>query len=627
MTVPSAEKVVKGFKEYHSLAATPQGVAWVESNPITGRNRLFLSQLGSVTAITPEESSVRSRVNEYGGVAWTWLDNAFAWVNAADQQIWISPYPADDPILSCSEVSVPLTSTPQRRFADLVYDAQHQRLLAVSEMAVDEASEPQQSIVSIDCTTGAVLDILQGADFYAYPRLSPDGKTLVWIEWQHPHQPWLSTQLKLIQLEDGHPVISTQAQLANNASWLQPRFLPNGDLVALGDPDNWWNPYLFKHTEQGYTQASPLLDEILPVEFTTAPWALGLSTYAWDEQEHLHALVQEQGYSRYWRFHAQTKAKHSVTLPFSRLSSLSLSSTHAYCVAESEDRYPGVVALDLVELTWKIIVGADTPDHPVSLPQPYWIKTTNACDVQSFYYPPLKPSSQLTQAATPPPLILLTHGGPTSATYPVLNPRVHYWTSAGFAVADINYRGSCGYGRAFRCALAGCWGQAEVEDVEHLVDQLVNDGLAHPDALFIRGQSAGGYTTLMLLIHSARFKAGASLYGVSDLLSLHQQTHKFESHYLGWLVGDETQLSHPKRSPLFQVEAISSGVIFFQGLQDQVVPADQTKRIVDVLKQQGNRVHEVYFKDEAHGFRMAQNQQRVLEEELAFYLEFISCGS
>ncbi|EXJ10945.1 prolyl oligopeptidase family serine peptidase [Nitrincola nitratireducens] len=623
MAVPSAEKVVKGFKEYHSLAATPQGVAWVESNPVTGRNRLYFSQLGSVTAITPEESSVRSRVNEYGGVAWTRVDNAFAWVNAADQQIWISPYPADDPILSCPEVSVPLTSTPQRRFADLVYDGQHQRLLAVCEIAVDEASEPQQSIVSIDCTTGAVLDILQGADFYAYPRLSPDGKTLVWIEWQHPHQPWLFTQFKLIQLEDGHPVISTQTQLANNASWLQPRFLPNGDLVALGDPDNWWNPYVFKQTEQGYPQASPLLDEILPVEFTTAPWALGLSTFAWDEQGHLHALVQEQGYSRYWRFDAQTKAKHSVTLPFSRLSSLSLSSTHAYCVAESEDRYPGVVALDLVELTWKIIVGADTPDHPVSLPQPYWIKTTNACDVQSFYYPPLTPPSQLTQEPSAPPLILLTHGGPTSATYPVLNPRVQYWTSAGFAVADINYRGSCGYGREFRCTLAGCWGRAEVEDVEHLVDQLVAKGLAHTDALFIRGQSAGGYTTLMALIHSARFKAGASLYGVSDLLPLHAHTHKFESHYLSWLVGDESEMSQPERSPAHLAHALQAeGVIFFQGLQDPVVVPEQTHAMVAALKAAGKTVEAIYFADEAHGFRLALHQQQVLERELTFYMGF-----
>ena len=621
--VPSAEKVVQGFKEYHSVAATPQGVAWVEFNPITGLNRLFLREHNRTVVITPEEASVRSRVNEYGGVAWVMVGNAFAWVNAVDQQIWISPYSSNDSILSCPNASTPLTSTPQRRFADLVYDAKHKRLLAVCETEVGGGSEPKHSLVSIDCTTGMVLDVLQGADFYASPRLSPDGKTLAWIEWQHPHQPWLSTELFVIQLEDGLPVISTQTKLASHASWLQPRFSPNDDVVALGDPDNWWNPYVFRQTEQGYAQPMPVLHEVLPVEFTTAPWSLGLSTYAWDEQGHLHALVQEQGYSRYWCFDAQTKFKHSVALPFSRLSSLSLSSTHAYCVAESEDRYPGVVALDLAELTWQIIMGADTPDHPVSLPQPYWIKTTNACNVQSFYYPPLTPPSQLSKEPTPPPLILLTHGGPTSATYPVLNPRIQYWTSAGFAVADINYRGSCGYGREFRCALAGCWGQAEVEDVEHLVDQLLADGLAHPDALFIRGQSAGGYTTLMTLIHSSRFKAGASLYGVSDLLSLNRSTHKFESNYLGWLVGQKSVLSDPMRSPIFQVKAISAGVIFFQGLQDKVVPFDQTKHIAEALKRQGNTVREIYFRDEAHGFRIAKNVQQVLEEELDFYLGFL----
>jgi len=205
----------------------------------------------------------------------------------------------------------------------------------------------------------------------------------------------------------------------------------------------------------------------------------------------------------------------------------------------------------------------------------------------------------------------------------VLTPRIQYWTSAGFAVADINYRGSCGYGREFRYALAGCWGQAEVEDVEYLVDQLVTDGLAHPNALFIRGQSAGGYTTLMALIHSTRFKAGASLYGVSDLFKLHQQTHKFESFYLKWLVGDESRLKHSKHSPIYQAKAISAGVIFFQGLKDKVVPPEQTKRMLEVLEQQGNTVHAIYFSEESHGFRMAKNQQRVLEEELQFYLEFL----
>ncbi|KGK41627.1 hypothetical protein LH51_13500 [Nitrincola sp. A-D6] len=243
---------------------------------------------------------------------------------------------------------------------------------------------------------------------------------------------WLSTQLVSIQLHhDGTLDLSTQTQLANNASWLQPHFSPEDDLVALGDPDNWWNPYVFVQTAHRHIEAVRLFDEIFPVEFTTAPWALGLSTYAWDNQGHLHALVQDKGYSHYWRFDAQSKAKQSVTLPFSRLSSLSLSATHAYLVADSEDRYPGVIALDLAELSWQIIIGAGKPDYPVNLPQSYWIKVANTYDVQSFYYPPQK---QLTHEQTPPPLILLTHGGPTSATYPVLNPRVQYWTSAGFAV-------------------------------------------------------------------------------------------------------------------------------------------------------------------------------------------------
>ena len=621
-SVPSAAKVVQGFKEYHSVSAMPSGVAWVESNPATGRNRLFLSEAGRITGVTPEPLSVCSRVNEYGGVAWVPLNDAFAWVNATDQQIWISPYPTEDQAVNLKDASYPLTATPQRRFADFIYDAQHQRLLAVCETHVEGASEPQHSLVSINGSTGAVVDIIQGADFYAYPRLSPDGNTLVWVEWQHPYQPWLSTQLVAMQLNvDGTPIAATRTVLADNASWLQPGFSCEGDLVALGDPHNWWNPFVFKRTAEGGYQPPEPGYGILSVEFTTAPWALGLKTYAWDTQGNLHALVQTQGVSQYWLYTPATQAWQSISLPFSRLSSLSLSSTHAYMVAEAEDRYPAVIAVSLGSAAWQLIRGGDRPDMVVSRPSPYWVEANTGQPVQSFYYPP---TGRLCSATQAPPLIVLTHGGPTSATYPVWNPRIQYWTSAGFAVVDVNYRGSCGYGRDFRLALQGGWGKAEVEDVEVLVDALVEEGLANTDALYIRGQSAGGYTTLMALIHSARFKAGASLYGVSDLASLHEQTHKFESHYLSWLVGDNEELSNTERSPMHQAQSITAGVIFFQGLEDKVVLPEQTQGMVAALKEQGTPVQVRYFANEAHGFRLAAHQQQVLEEELEFYMGFMT---
>jgi dipeptidyl aminopeptidase/acylaminoacyl peptidase len=620
--VLSAQEAVQSIHDYAALRFHQGHLYGLSFDAATGRNRLCRFEAGEAISLLPDHLSVRSRVHEYGGGAWCLADERFCFVNDSDQQIWCQPLDAASP-------AYPLTTMPDTRFADLQYDARHQRLLAISEQHTETAPEPINRLVTVELEAGGVETLAAGADFYSSPALSPTGDRLAWVEWDHPQQPWRCTRLMLADLNGvGQIAQACQVSDTQDAAWLQPRFSPKGQLHAVVDRDNWWRIEALTPSgfEPLHTAGSTVPER---TEFTTAPWQFGLSTYGWTASGELVALGQCDGYTRLWRFmqgSAVTQGWQPLELGLmpTRLHALCLEGTWIGCVAEFADREPAIVKID-TELDaddpdqCTVLAGGHSPTYVPSLPLCEWVDS-----VPYFLYRPANvPHDQ------PLPLVIWTHGGPTASTAPVLKPAIQYWTQRGFMIADVNYRGSTGYGRDYRLQLAGQWGITDVEDVEAIARSLIEQGRAQPDAIFIRGNSAGGYTTLSTLCRSSRFSGGASLYGVSDPARLNQLTHKFESRYLHWLIGDpETEPErYTSRSPLMQAHCVSVPVIFFQGEQDKVVLPEQTRRMAQSLSENGIRVETLYFPDEAHGFRQPENQAQVLERELAFYRSIIDAAS
>ncbi|MBP0050170.1 S9 family peptidase [Marinobacterium sp. AK62] len=603
----SAEAAVAAMQDYAALRWYRGQVLGVCFEASTGRNRLCRFDQGRAQSLLPDRFSVRSRVHEYGGGAWCLAGDQACFVNDTDQQIWMLP-------LDTQTEPEPLTRQQKMRFADLQPDSARQRLIAVSELHGD--GEPENSLVSVCLQSGEVTSLATGTDFYSSPRLSPDGHQLAWIEWDHPQQPWRSTRLMRAQLCSKGKVQRIEQLSDICAAWAQPQFSPSGILHAVVDRNDWWRIEVYgPEGWQPLTGNSPER-----TEFTTAPWQFGLSTYGWSDSGELLALGQCEGYSRLWCHTGTEWRAVDLNLLPSRLHALAVEGDQLACVAEFSDRLPAILSIH-TELTpddpdqCVRLLGGQPPAYTPSLP---YSKSTlvDGISVPYFLYRPAG-----APADTALPLAIWTHGGPTAATAPVLKPAIQFWTQRGFMIADINYRGSTGYGRHYRMALAGQWGQSDVADVEAIAQDLIQQGMADPRAIFIRGNSAGGYTTLSALCHSRLFTGGASLYGVSDPARLNRLTHKFESRYLHWLIGDpDTRPDlYQARSPLQQAHRIRVPVIFFQGAQDKVVLPEQTAQMAERLKLNGVPVETHLFKDEAHGFRQPRNQSAVLEAELAFY--------
>ncbi|MBU2965439.1 prolyl oligopeptidase family serine peptidase [Amphritea sp. 2_MG-2023] len=663
-TLSAADAVAAGL-EYGQLQAVAEGLFWVEYRPDEGRNLLIQRGWnGDIHCLTPTGFSVRSCVYEYGGKSWCPVGHRLAFVNAADQQIWLQ---------QGGQTPLPLTQTPDCRYGDLIFDQPRQRLLAVQEQTSDDPTQPLHRIVAVDINSGAVTVLVSGDDFYAAPVLSPDGQQLAWISWNHPHMPWVSTQLNLARIASAstpkQAPSDTQSDKITPASGLiehrvlagettqeslqQPRFLSDNSLVAISDISGWWNLYRYllddvnnklqNHaveaaapahetseisasnyplTERGErgVRAEPLWSRTN--DFGLPSWQLGVSTWDQLDEQRQVACYMQQGEGRL----AINTAAGEVRLAeqFSLFRHICCYQGRIYCIASAKDRAAAIVELVPAQLGEQsqlhLIAGGQRPDSEVALPQPICYPVAEET-AYGFLYLPLSATESTDDSTVRPPLLVFSHGGPTAATYPLYNPKIQFWTSRGFAVLDLNYRGSTGYGRDYRLRLAGSWGQTDWQDAEAAVDYLAEKKLIDPAHVFIRGGSAGGYTTLCALAFSNRFKGGASYYGVSDPMALTRDTHKFESHYLDWLIGDPQQQAelYRQRSPLVHADQINCPMIFFQGGQDRVVVPQQTDVIVNALKQRGIAVEYHLYPDEQHGFRQASNQVHSLEAELQFY--------
>lgn len=584
---------------------------WTEQRPTEGGRTALVARdkEGAMRDLLPEPFNVRSRVHEYGGGASFITHDLICFVNFADQRL----YRARD-----GESPAPITpdSSGKLRYADLAYDRERERLICIREDHRG-AGEPANVIVGVtlpeDAEGGTVL--VTGNDFYAYPRLSPDGSQLAWISWDHPNMPWDGTDLWCAPVQaDGTLGKATHIAGGPEISIFQPEWSPNGTLHFVSDESGWWN--LYRADTAAVRNICPM-----NAEFGLPLWNFGMRTYRFlDDGSILCAYlangVQHFGHIRDGELAPFRSPFRSASVPIPHDGKLV-----ATGAGRSRTGMIGIIdgSGNLIDII-KSSASFDVDPSDISLAEPISFPSKDGETAHGWFYPPRNSACEAAQNERP-PLIVLSHGGPTAMSDDAFRLDIQYWTTRGFAVADINYGGSTGYGRDYRARLDGQWGIVDVADCIAAAEYLVKQGQADGSRLCIRGGSAGGYTTLCALTFHDVFKAGASRYGIGDLMALARDTHKFEARYLDRLVAPlpEGEKTYAVRSPINFADRLNCPVIFFQGLDDKVVPPNQAEEMVAALRTNGLPVAYVPFEGEGHGFRKAENIKRVLEAELYFY--------
>jgi dipeptidyl aminopeptidase/acylaminoacyl peptidase len=606
----SADMLVQGAVRFGDTSIDGDTVYWVEGRPQEEGRYVIVSRRpnGEIDDILPSPFSARTLLNEYGGGALLAAEGIVYFTNHADQRIWRMK-PGEPPRA--------VTAQGKLRFADYALDASRGRLIAVCEDHSQSSDEPANRIVAVDLANGTVTTLVEGADFYSNPRISPDGRQLSWLAWNHPNMPWDGSELFVAPITESGSLGNTRKVAGgNDESIFQPSWSPDGTLHFVSDRTEWWNLYA-----ERYGRVEPVLE--MDAEFGVPQWVFGMTTYGFAADGSIIARCTSGGKWGILRIEPRGGQYRRFDLPYTTVSSIHVAGNSAYAVAGSPTQVESLVHIDLSNGRAEIIRSASPiepdPDN-TSSPEAIEFPTAGGKTAHAFYYPP-KNADFRGPVGEAPPLLVLIHGGPTSATAAQFRLTTQYWTSRGFGVCDVNYGGSTGYGREYRNRLRDAWGVVDVQDAENAALFLAKQGKVDRTKLLIRGGSAGGYTTLACLAFSNVFRCGASLYGISDLALMVRDTHKFESRYLDRLVGlyPQDEARYRERSPLFHLDGFDRPVILLQGLEDKVVPPNQAEVILEALQKKGVPVAYVPFPGEQHGFRKAENIIRAHEAELYFY--------
>ncbi|MFP5317132.1 MAG: S9 family peptidase [Acidimicrobiia bacterium] len=576
---------------------------WTEGRPAEGGRVALVCDGADVLA---DRFSVRSRVHEYGGRAFAVHAGTVVFSNDADRRLWRAEPPGEPRPLTPDDRSA--------RYADPAVTPDGRWVVCVRERHRDEVVN---DLVAVPLVGGEPVVVAAGADFYAAPRVSPDGRRLAWLVWHLPDMPWDGTELWVGDLDGGGVTAATRVAGGRAVSVSQPRWSPGGVLHWVSDRTGWWNLYTEAAADRPLAEAD--------AEFAKPDWVFGQSSYTFVPDGRLVAVWSRRGLDALGTV-AGGRAE-PLDLPFTVLSGLRpCGPSTVAAIAASATSAPALVTIDMDAGDWRVVRSsregaARVPAGAISEPRPLSFPSAGGRTAHAFFYAP-RLDGYAGPAGKRPPLLVRSHGGPTSSAVPSLNLDIQYWTSRGIAVVDVDYGGSSGYGRAYRELLDRRWGVVDVEDCVAAARHLAEAGEVDGHRLLVRGSSAGGFTTLCALaFHPGMFAAGASYYGVADLETLAIDTHKFESRYLDRLVGpypDEREL-YRRRSPLHAAHRIRSPVILFQGLEDAVVPPSQAEALVRALRASGVAFAYVTFEGEQHGFRKAETVRRAVEAELSFY--------
>jgi dipeptidyl aminopeptidase/acylaminoacyl peptidase len=624
----TAARVTAGTLRCDQIQLDGEDVYWLEGRASEGGRNVVVSApaqglrrdgLLDAVDVTPPGFNVRTRVHEYGGASYTVHKGAVYFSNFSDQRVYRQ---------APGEAPVPMTEAGPM-WADYRVDEARHRLIGVRE---------RNNVNVIAAIPDRVL--VEGADFYSRPIVSPDGKFLAWLQWNHPNMPWDGTELWVAAF-NASGLLGVREKVAGGAdeSIFQPEWSPDGVLYFVSDRTGWWNLYRWRGTG-----VEPV--HLMEAEFGKPQWMFSMVTYAFAGANRIAATYVQEGRWKLALIDTDLRKFEPIDLPVQPLEAIKAKAAEKnsraaegaeknsraadgaeiFFLGGSSTQPPGIMRLVYPaqagqhELsTLRSSTTETIPREWISVPEAVTFKVKDR-DVHAFYYPPTNPD------VTPPPdekppLLVITHGGPTGATSDVLDLKIQYWTSRGFAVLDVDYSGSTGYGRPYRDRLKGQWGVIDVEDAVGGAEAMVAMGKADANRLIIRGGSAGGYTTLVALTFFNTFKAGASYYGISDLEVLQHDTHKFEARYNDTMVGPwpAARDVYKARSPIHFTDRLSCPIILFQGLEDKVVPPNQSEMMAEAARKKGLKVKYVAFEGEQHGFRKAENMIRCLEEELAFY--------
>lgn len=607
----SSDLVVGGVLRLQSAILDGADVYWLEGRPQEeGRNVVVrLTGDGATGDAIPEPFNARTRVHEYGGGDFLVHDGTIFFANFGDQRLYS---------VARGESPEPLTAEVDHRYADMAFDGPRNRLLAVREDHT-RGGEPVNEIVGVDLETGAETVLVSGNDFYSSPRPNPDGRGVAWLAWDHPNMPWDGTGLWAASLDgDGMPVGAELVAGGPDESAFQPEWSPDGTLHFVSDRTGWWN--LYRLGEDGVEALCPM-----EAEFGLPQWSFGMSTYAFLSPTRIACTPVDRGVFRLCVLDVPSGELTELATPYSAFRSLRSgpASGTLLFLAGSATEPLSVIRMEAETGRCEVLRQAgDLAVDPgyLSVPETVEFPTEGGLKAHGLFYPPTNKDFAAPDGELP-PLLVHSHGGPTSMATPTLDLDIQYTTSRGIAVLDVNYGGSTGYGREYRTRLEGMWGVVDVDDCAGGAEYLAEQGLVDGDRLIISGGSAGGYTTLCALAFRDVFAAGASFFGVSDVEALAKETHKFESRYLDRLIGPYPERAdlYRERSPIQHPDGLSCPVIFFQGLEDEVVPPNQAETMFEVLKMKGLPVAYVPFEGEQHGFRRAENIKRAAEGELFFY--------
>jgi len=607
----TAELIAGATIRLGQLALRGDEIVWSEGRPQEqGRNVLVQRGAdGALRDLNPAPFNVRTRAHEYGGGAFVLLPGGSAvFSHYDDQQLYR---------VDAAGTAQQLTHDADQRYADAVVDNARNRLIAVREDHRASDVDAVATLVSIGLGDGAVQVLTQGHDFLASPSLSPDGTQLAWISWDHPNMPWDGSELWLADVAtDGS--LGAPHLIAGGAdeSIFQPQWSPRGELHFVSDRTGWWN--LYRQRDGAVQPLHPM-----EAEFGEPQWAFGMSRYGFDAAGRIVCTFSQRGVSQLATLDAETGAFETLATPFCMIDSLRVGADFAVFVGATPTQASAVVRLDLRTLAHEVLRTSSTASVDaayLSIAEAISFPTEGGVEAHAFFYPPTNRDTRGPDGELP-PLIVVTHGGPTGTTDAAFKWSLQFWTSRGFAIVDVNYGGSSGYGRAYRARLDGQWGVVDVDDSVNAARYLVARGIVDGDRVAIRGGSAGGYTTLCALTFRSFFKAGASHYGIGDLEALVTDTHKFESRYLDRLIGPypQAKATYLARSPIYHTERLASPMILFQGAEDKAVPPSQAQTMFDAVDAKGLPVAYLLFEGEQHGFRLASTIKRVFEAELYFY--------
>ncbi|MBD0326452.1 MAG: S9 family peptidase [Pyrinomonadaceae bacterium] len=608
----TSDLIVQGSIGVGQVMLDGADVYWIEMRPSEGGRNAIVRRTpdGQTADVTPLPFNARTRVHEYGGGDYTVHNGTVYFSNFSDQRFY-----------RCTPGSAPQPLTPavEMRYADPVFDSSRNRLITVREDHTRSGHEATNTIVSLSAETESDGQVLASSyDFYSSPRVSPDGARLAWLCWNHPNMPWDGTELWIGEFGADSTLQNTERVAGGpEESIFQPEWSPDGQLHFVSDRSGWWN--LYRLDAEGV--ATSLCE--MSAEFGAPQWVFGLSTYAFESRERIICAYIEGGHSRLASRSTTTGKLEQIETPYTDITYMRAKAGHAYFRGGSPTEPAAIVHLDLTTNEHEVLQRSNDLQIDtgyLSVPQAVEFPTEDGQTAHAFFYAPKNRDFQSPPDELP-PLLVKSHGGPTHATSTTLALGIQYWTSRGIAVLDVNYGGSTGYGRAYRQRLKDRWGIVDVDDCTNGARHLIERGLVDGERCAITGGSAGGYTTLCALTFRKLFKAGASHYGVSDAEALAKETHKFESRYLDGLIGPYPERAdlYRERSPIYFTDQLSASVIFFQGLEDKVVPPNQAEMMVEALRKKGVPVAYVPFEGEQHGFRRAENIKRALDGEIYFY--------